>query len=393
MSNVNVPQHTVSLYRIIGNVVGDLGLGNINQHLDNMARWAVDAVLLIGSRNSTERVECELDVKDRRACLPMGFEYEHAFNFGGHIIDVSKRDFQMFNKAPRTVDLSEEKFNHGELIIVTAGVKLSMRITFGGVFSVGSTIVVTLAMVKCGNAETHVFTYVVLGGDTLVSIAAQFATQMNAIDIGVTATASFGYVEILADHVDTTFTISTYTTAAMGTMTVTTTQKHQAPKNMDKKVDNCEVDIKEGSSNLATVEATLLNRGNFMSNGGFGDVMGLSDAGAWKYTISNGYAYFNFIENGKIGISYQRVMLDHDGWPLIFKGHELAVTQYCKYMYYQGQAANQKVTMSFYKDMEQRWFYLCGQARGDDEMPTKKEMEYAADMWNQMLPLPNKNNF
>ena len=56
--------------------------------------------------------------------------------------------------------------------------------------------------------------------------------------------------------------------------------------------------------------------------------------------------------------------------------------------YYQG-----KVPQHVFKNSEQRWFYLCAQARGDDEMPDATEMTYLSNLWNQLVPLPNKNNF
>jgi hypothetical protein len=60
----------VSIQTIIGNVIGNLGIRNVNNVIDDFARWAVDAELKIGSQSSYKRFECEIDVKDRRACLP-----------------------------------------------------------------------------------------------------------------------------------------------------------------------------------------------------------------------------------------------------------------------------------------------------------------------------------
>jgi hypothetical protein len=36
---------------------------------------------------------------------------------------------------------------------------------------------------------------------------------------------------------------------------------------------------------------------------------------------------------------------------------------------------------------------LCGQARGDDELPSAEEMKYLANMWMQLVPLPSLENF
>ena len=59
----------VSLYRVIGNVVGNLGIKNVSNHIDDFARWAQDAEIKIGSKNSYRHYECELEIKNKKACL------------------------------------------------------------------------------------------------------------------------------------------------------------------------------------------------------------------------------------------------------------------------------------------------------------------------------------
>jgi len=80
-------------------------------------------------------------------------------------------------------------------------------------------------------------------------------------------------------------------------------------------------------------------------------------------------------------------------FPLIAKSHELAVSHYlmwkCKSVdYYNG-----KIPQHIYKELEGRWYFLCAQARGNDEMPNPAKLEYLANMFNQLLPLPNKKYF
>jgi hypothetical protein len=95
----------------------------------------------------------------------------------------------------------------------------------------------------------------------------------------------------------------------------------------------------------------------------------------------------------KGGISYMAFDLDEDGYPYVKDGHQMAVTQYILWkMNYANWMAG-KVNQGVMQSMEQRWYYLCGQARGDDEMPNPKELEYLANMFHQLLPMPNKNFF
>lgn len=118
------------------------------------------------------------------------------------------------------------------------------------------------------------------------------------------------------------------------------------------------------------------------------------DSTANIFSIVNGFIYVNSLQDGtRIGISYQGLEVDDDGWPLIAKDHELAVTSYLMWKFKSVEYFNGKLRGDIYKELEQRWYWLCGQARGDDEMPDQKELEYLGNMWNQLLPLPKKQFF
>jgi hypothetical protein len=87
------------------------------------------------------------------------------------------------------------------------------------------------------------------------------------------------------------------------------------------------------------------------------------------------------------------VELDEEGWPMVSDKHEDAVTHYLQFMMISRKYYNGKVPQHVFFNSEKRWKDLCAQARGDDEMPTPDELNYLANMWNQLLPLPNKNLF
>ena len=42
-------------------------------------------------------------------------------------------------------------------------------------------------------------------------------------------------------------------------------------------------------------------------------------------------------------------------------------------------------------DLYQNWSRLCGQARGNDNMPTPIEMKKAAQIWNTLVPIKSSN--
>lgn len=243
----------VSLYRIIGNTAGNLGLKNVSNYVDDFARWAQEAELLIGSRNSYKHYECELEIRNKRTALPPNFCYLEGIKIGDRFLNVTYREFRMFNK------------NNSP----------------------------NLAGGQAANINTGVL--------------AEFRND----NLGF----NFGY------------------------------------------------------SNDVGSTASI-------------------------FSIVNGYIYVNSLDDGKkIGISYQGLETDEDGWPLIAKSHELAVTHYLMYMYKSIEYYNGKLDKHVYKELEVRWQWLCGQARGDDEMPDEKELQYLGNMWNQLLPLPPKQYF
>ena len=245
----------VSIRRIIGDVAGNLGLKNVNQYIDDFARWSVEAENLIGTDNSYIHKECLLPVKNMKACLPDDLITLSALKYYDTEIEFSDKNFAMFDK---------------------------------GAANGGSVHLATIYASKLNNANTR---------------------QTN------TATGN-----------------------------------------------NYGVDNYSTSNNLV-------------------------------FTLKNRYVYVNNKDITEFGISYQGVAIDKEGFPLIAKSHELAVSHYlmwkCKSIeYYAG-----KIPHHVYKELESRWYYLCGQARGNDEMPCPAKLEYLANMFNQLLPLPNKKYF
>ncbi len=98
MSKLN-QTNKVSLRRIIGNVIDKLELQDVSSKISKMAAWAVDAELKIGSRNSYTKHECELDIKNYRACLPDNFVRMIAVKKGNDHLDVTMKDFRQFHKG------------------------------------------------------------------------------------------------------------------------------------------------------------------------------------------------------------------------------------------------------------------------------------------------------
>jgi hypothetical protein len=390
----------ISLYEIIGNFVGNTGINNVNDMIDDLARWSTEAENHIGSRHSYERHECEIEVSNYKACLPKNFAYLNALNVGGEILDITNREFRMFDKAPSNgVFIEEEKkYNNNQLITESPGVALSMQIQFCGVFISNEVININIQANDCGSLNSNGFNYTVMPGDTTTDIILSLINSINSIPgLPYTATGNNEYLFITAKTSDVVFTISTFTDSIQGTLVLTTLVPRVPPKKKEKNISKGGNDfiINKTSTNLANRNLAELNTGLTRTSGG-------SDRDSFnypfstnssKFTIENGFIYFSQIENGKVGISYMGIMIDKEGWPMIAEDHADAVSAYLIYMWTKRRFIMGKIGVGNYQLLKQEWEWKCGQARGEDELPNQAEMRYLANQWMQLVPLPNKSFF
>ncbi len=246
--------HKVSINRIIGNVIGNLGIKNVNNSIDDFARWAIEAENKIGATDSYKHFECDITINNKKAALPPNFVYLEGLKLGDSFLNVSYREFRMFNNTSTSNNLAQ-----GAAANINTGVTAEFR------------------------------------NDNLGF--------------------NFGY-------------------------------SHQI-----------------GST-------------------------------ANIFSIVNGFIFVNSLDDGKkIGISYQGFDLDDDGWPMINRQHEDAVSHYLMYMYKARRFYEGKLPHVVFKELEQRWYWLAGQARGDSELPDTQEMKYLGNQHNQLLPLSPKQFF
>jgi len=396
---MSVSNNKISLYTIIGNVVGNLGIRNVNNVIDDFARWAVDAEMKIGSEGAYRRFECEIEVKDRRACLPDNYISLIALKKGQEILDLSMQSFKLFNKGASTgvQENGTNNFVSGNYQPFDPGVPNVLSVEFLGAYVAAETVSLTVSSNRNGTISINTFSYVVQIGDTLSDIASNMANQfMSVANLGYTVIASAGVLNITANDNLTSLQITPFTDSIAGTIEVKVIQNRRLPSNCEL-VSTTNNTIKFTSPNLANLPASNLNTGSESQHRNSINMFGQPQIGysanANKFSIENGYIYFNLMNDEKVGLAYWGIDLDEDGWPLINHLHEDAVTHYIMYMYKARDFYSGKLPGAVYKEMQARWFWLCGQARGDDEMPDESELRQLSNMWAQLLPLPNKNYF
>jgi len=88
-----------SIKTVISSVIRDLQLNDVSNIADSMIEWAFEAEMLIGTYNTFERVECELDIKNNRAKLPKDFYKLISLKIGNSFPQYTNRDFRLFYKG------------------------------------------------------------------------------------------------------------------------------------------------------------------------------------------------------------------------------------------------------------------------------------------------------
>ena len=107
--------------------------------------------------------------------------------------------------------------------------------------------------------------------------------------------------------------------------------------------------------------------------------------------LAPAYINVNLADSTKITISYYFLEVDVLGYPLIKEGHEEAIASYIMWKYKSIEYFNGKLPQYVYKDLESRWYWLCGQARGYDNLPTPQEWERVGSIWNSLIPVKTFN--
>ncbi len=396
----------VSLRAIIGNVVGDLGIENVNNVIDDFARWAFEAEMKIGSTNSYKRFECEIQVKNQRAPFPSNLAYLNGIKLGDKWMAISKRQFRMFNKGTQTgvtEKPDERRQIGGQQVINKPGVVQVDRFDFSGTFMAGEVINITIVSNNLGKLSTNLFTYIVQVADTPQDVANAFDSQISAIPnlpfFSQIGGDSFT-VEGRTPNIVLTYSIGN--DSAFGSVSFVNIQKRIAPReNFDPKNSNA-VTPKFRSENLANNVVYKFNNGLTAQSRGGGSG-GLGNYGfnldfvplEQVFSIANDCIYFNSSDANdfRVGISYMGWDIDEEGWPVVYWQHEDAVTQYLKFMYLSKRYYQGKLPKHVYDSASERWYWLCGQARGDDELPDQEEIRYLSNLWVQLIPSQNKNFF
>jgi hypothetical protein len=101
-----------------------------------------------------------------------------------------------------------------------------------------------------------------------------------------------------------------------------------------------------------------------------------------KYYVNGNRLNLTNTYTKDVTVSYLAVPMSEEGYPMVKQGHEEAVASYIMWKhklitYYSGETPQYII-----KDLERRWYQLCGKVRGDDNMPNSSELLKIGKVWN-----------
>ena len=120
-----------------------------------------------------------------------------------------------------------------------------------------------------------------------------------------------------------------------------------------------------------------------------GKVINNTGQKAFRYYIEGNRLNIQHDDLDEITVVYLAYPTDARGWPMIKEGHETAVAQYKMWQMKLIEFYNGQLPQYITKELERRWYILCGKARGDDSMPTSEELKQIGNMWNTLVPITN----
>jgi len=355
--------------RVFTTVSRNLGLQDFSKYVDNWIEWAYEAERYIGSVDTFVQKESTYTSSGAKA--------------SGTII---------FTAIPTSGDYIE--LNGVRLYFKEAGTNIG-DVNSPNELYIKSTLANTLAYNagKYGLIQTLTGykNITAMSGRILNSAVLNYPEALNVADYAVdTTTLTVTAKEIGEQGND--YTLATdNANAVVSGLTLTggkgiyKNQQIRLPDNMVKLLG-----VRVGTDD-STYQHQEFRKTSAVHRGRVGKTVDDSEQKASRYYVDGNRLNITHDDLDEITIVYLAYPTDMRGWPMIKDGHETAVAQYIMWQqklikYYNGELP-QYIT----KDLEKRWYFLCGKVRGDDGMPTSEELKQVGNMWNTLIPLKNNH--
>jgi len=350
--------------RIFTTVARNLGLKDFSRYTNNWIEWSYEAEKLIGSKDTFVQKEATYTSTGAKATGSIEFTENPGqgtiLRLNGVDLTFRSHGTAGFGRAPNEI------LRSSTLYITFSGIPDGVESKLGKQNNSSDERIASHHYPEALQMADYSFT------------GTQFTSQtidITAADIGPKGN----------DY--TLFTDASGTTTSGPTLTggkgIYKNQQITLPDNMVKLLA-----VRVGTDD-SDYEHASIKKTSAVHRGRVGKTTDDSQQRAFRYYVDGNRLNITHDDIDEITINYLAYPTDMRGWPMIKEGHETAVAQYIMWQMKLIEFYNGKLPQYITKELEKRWYFLCGKARGDDSMPTSEELKQIGNMWNTLVPITN----
>ena len=361
--------------RVFTTVSRNLGLQDFSKYVDNWIEWAYEAERYIGSMDTFVQKESTYTSSGAKASGTIIFT---AVPTSGDNIELN--GVKLYFRDP--AGFSGQASNVGG---ANSPNELNIKSSLSATLSAGGAV---YGLIQTLTGYKNI---TLMSQRIMESAVLNYPEALNVADYSVdTTTLTVTAKEIGEQGND--YTLATdNANAVVSGLTLTggkgiyKNQQIRLPDNMVKLLG-----VRVGTDD-STYQHQEFRKTSAVHRGRVGKTADDSEQKASRYYVDGNRLNITHDDLDEITIVYLAYPTDIRGWPMIKDGHETAVAQYIMWQqklikYYNGELP-QYIT----KDLEKRWYFLCGKVRGDDGMPTSEELKQIGNMWNTLIPIKNNH--
>tara|TARA_R110002020_G_scaffold352614_1_gene565660 strand:+ start:3074 stop:4192 length:1119 start_codon:yes stop_codon:yes gene_type:complete len=361
----------INIDRIFTTVARNLGLDNFDRHINSWIEWTYEAEKLIGSIDTFVQREVTYDASGAQATGTINFT-SNPSSGDSIVLNGVKLYFK------NTTDLGAA-INPNEIKI---GTTLADTLSDSTVSPYG-----LLQSLKGFTGTTTS----PMTGPILSSAILNYPEALNVADYSIdTAT---GILTITAKEIGpkgNEYTLgSDSSNAKINGLNLTGGKGIYRNQQITLPEDNIKLLAVRVGTDDSDHEHTEIRKSSAIHRGRIGKNTDDSQQRVFRYYVDGNRLNIQHDDLDEITIVYLAYPKDRRGYPMVKEGHETAVAQYIMWQTKLIEFYNGKLPQYITKELEKRWYFLCGKARGDDGMPTSEQLKQIGNVWNTLVPITN----
>lgn len=341
----------VPVNRVFNNVARNFGLKNYTNNLDSWSEWAFEAEQYIGSNKTFLQKELVFSQTPTRATaiIECTLDYSAPEDLLNEFIEINGTRFTLRSRFAE--DNEDRVIDSNEVNINDLG----------------------------GLTDTSI---------TLSSLLQLTINKINATNASIQSFENITGIQCSLDSPRITITVDTDGNRG-NDYTVNTSNGFRIVQDFSggkDKMHNKQIRLPENYVKVLSLRAgdTILQPTSSQYKSKVSNILD-------RYYIDGNRINFSTDYTSDVFVTVLAVPLSVEGYPMILQGHEEAVAHYIMWKhkligYYAGE-----VPQYIVKDLERRWYQLCGKVRGDDNMPNSIELLKIGKLWNAKVPVTSFN--